>query len=309
MRMQLIGACLAMVLLFSCGDEGNKSEPDGDVSEVGTQEIRLSGKLVAGIQTSSNRKSLVRMDVSDAGTPLAGYQLYCVTFADPPAAGTGVADAQGQVAIDLEAQGVAFGCFVLDTDGNGVATLFFTSDSQQGQTITLTGDTELGSITVDLDNGVAETFVTTTGSLSGSEDLPCPLGEWVASVSREGECGDVTSVVWFAKTPAGEYTASFTVGPLYESKVEMCLDNSKAGLAVTEQDGTLSFAFHHDPESCPSRMATILATPNEACTGLDVVYSYGPCASCEQNSCGCEDGTEVCQQQFTLVRPQDVQSR
>ena len=301
MRMQLIGTCLVMVVLFSCGDGGGNNEPDGDISEGSGHEIRLSGKLVAGSQATSNRKGFIPMDIPATGTPLMGYQLFCVTFADPPAAATGVADAQGQVAINLEAQGVPFGCFVLDADGNGVATLFFTSGGQEGQMITLTGDTELGSITVDLNNGVAQTALMTTGTLSGSDDFSCPLGEWVASVSREGECGDLTSVVWFAKTPAGDYTASFTVGPLYESG--MGLDNSKAGLAVTRQDGAFSFTFPHDPRHCPSRMAIITATPNEACTELQVVFSYGDCVSCEQDACGCESGTEVCQQQYTLTRP------
>jgi hypothetical protein len=147
------------------------------------------------------------------GDPLVGYQLYCVTFATPPTAASGTADAAGQVTLGIDALGVAFGCFILDADGESVATLIFTSGEHRGQTITLTGDTELGSILVDLDNGVAQTDVTSTGTITGSGGLPCPLGTWVTPKSQP-QCGDNGTVTfWFVQDASGEYRVSFTIGP------------------------------------------------------------------------------------------------
>lgn len=333
-RVIVLCTLLAMASLVSCSSEGSRAAKDAtgtdttrtDTTKIDTTEtdtskadtadndtasradtaskvITLSGKLVAGDQGSAPSSAPgIPVSAPAPGAPLVGYQLYCVTFAEPPTAGKGTADEAGLVSLSLDALGVAFGCFVLDTLGKGVATLLFSSGTELGQTVTLTGDTELGSITVDLNNGVAKTTVDSSEALTGSTGLTCPLGGWVATVPKTGKCGDTHGTVWFAKTPEETYTASFTAGPLYQSDIDECIYNSKSDLPAIVEGNTFSFQYQHDPFHCPSRMATLASTPNEACTELVIKHTYGPCASCEQDQCGCEEGSLVCEQQFTAVR-------
>jgi hypothetical protein len=281
--MRLAICIVGLLCAVSCGG-GKTKGPAGAVS--------LSGKLVSGTQTQPS------------STPLAGYKLYCVTFAEPPTAATGAADAAGQVTISLDALNVAFGCFVLDPQGNGVATVIFKSGSQIGQTITLTGDANLGTITVDLGNGVAVTGVAPTGSLTGTSGLACPLGEWKVTVPSTGPCGDVTSVIAFMKTADGKYLASFTVGPLQDvvDEKSSCNYHSYGDLPAADNGGVLTFSFPHDPLHCPSRLETIVTTANSDCTQLTFDGSFGPCVSCDSGGCDCNVGSLTCKQQYTGTR-------
>ena len=70
-------AFLALIVIFSfrCGeDEEQPSTPDG---------ITISGQL--GLSTGSREMSLF----PTRDSAMAGYQLYCVTFAEPPKAAKG----------------------------------------------------------------------------------------------------------------------------------------------------------------------------------------------------------------------------
>jgi hypothetical protein len=267
--------------------------------------ISLSGKLVARAQASPTKSPLFssppRLTVAEPGQPLANYQLYCVTFANPPSAATGTADATGLVAINLNALGVAFGCFVLDPEGDGVATLIFTSASQRGQTITLAGDTDLGNIGVDLMNGVAEIDVTSTGTLTGSTGFPCPLGTWVTTVPRQDCTGSASVTILFAKNPVGQYTASFTIGPIMLPDTLQCGYHSQMDLPATPIGSGLTFSFLHD-YTCPAVVMTVTAMPNSACTELTMEGAFGGCASCAPGQCGCGVGSQACSENYTVTR-------
>jgi hypothetical protein len=308
---------LGLVLLMGCSSGGSQSADngggqDGVSKDAPSAGISISGKLIAGVQTQVSSALVQRvLPMSEppdskssalvAGDPLVGYQLYCVTFATPPTAASGTADATGQVTLDLDAVDVAFGCFVLDAEGKAVATLLFRNGVQQGQTITLTGDTDLGSITVDLDNHVAQSDVTSTGTLTGSDDLPCPLGTWVVTVPRE-DCPPTAKVrFWFVKDANGKYLASFTIGLVMSPYTHKCDDHSEMDMAVTESDGALTFSFLNDP-TCSKVYRTVTAKPNADCTTIALESSYGPCESCSEGQCGCGTGSLDCPQSFSATR-------
>jgi hypothetical protein len=287
---------VVLVCLMGCASGTDSATDSG--GDVATGALTLSGKLVAGVQTSAARRSSVQSALAAPGDPLVGYQLYCVTFATPPVATSGTADDAGQVVLSIAAVGVPFGCFILDAEDKGVATLIFTSGLQRGQTVTLTGDADLGSIVVDLDNGVAQTAVTPEGSLTRSDGLPCPLGEWTLTVPSSGECGDAQSVCWFAQLASGEYTLSFTVGPQHISQ-NTCGYMSRTDLPVTESGGVFSFEFEGDEGTSAGPM-TFTATPNDDCTELVLDQTLTGCQSCYGD---CQmGGSLTCYKQYTATR-------
>lgn len=146
------------------GDSGPKSPGSG---------IKITGQLVTGSAVRGVKEGISRVDeISrtdegvraiakrqsslEAGIPLPGYSLFCVTFQDPPRAGGGKADGSGKFVLGMEAAGVPFGCFVLDSAGKRVADLFFVEDSRDPSgnfnvsgTAVLLSDTDLGDVLVD----------------------------------------------------------------------------------------------------------------------------------------------------------------
>jgi len=274
---------LSLALVMGC-DGGTKQEGDSGVGG----SITLTGTLTAGTQTPYESSSLLPIPPPPAeGDPLAGYQLYCVTFADPPTAATGTADGSGRVTIDLAALGVAFGCFVLDDQDAAVASLVFMSGLERGQTITLAGDTDLGTVTVDLDDGIALSAVPAGGDLTGGGDVACPLGEWIAtSPPKDGCPTDLITTFWVAQTTEGQYLMSFRSGPMRVGGAPECTDRVMTDVPVTVNEGVLSFTIPGDP-SCPSTTIVATMTPNAGCTELAAEMHYGNCASCDQ---GCECG-------------------
>ncbi len=287
---------VGLVCLSGCaGGTTGATDSGGDAA---SRTLTLSGKLVAGAQASAAVASPVQSALAAPGDPLVGYQLYCVTFGTPPVATSGTADAAGQVALSIEAVGVPFGCFILDAEGKGVATLIFTSGVQRGQTVTLTGDADLGSIMVDLDNGVAQTVLAPQGSLTGSDGLACPLGEWTFTVPSPGECGDAKVVCWFARLASGEYTLSFTVGPQHISQ-NTCGYMSRTDLPVTENGDTFSFGFEGNAGTSAGPM-TFVVTPDEGCAKLALDETLTGCKSCDGD---CEMGGDLtCHKQYTATR-------
>ncbi|HUT99990.1 MAG TPA: hypothetical protein VM425_00975 [Myxococcota bacterium] len=264
-------------LIVGCGDQAT-DKPDGGKGAT----ITLSGKLVAGAQTP-----LPPSPVRAPGELLVGYQLYCVTFADPPSAATGTSDDAGQVSFAIGAAGVAMGCFVLDATGAGVAALIFTTGLEHGQTITLTGDTDLGSITVDLDNGVAMTDVIQMGALTGSDGFTCPLGSWEATISRQDCTGTATTRFWIVQNPEGEYLLNFTLEPVQlAGSGGQCGIVAHADIPVTESAGSFTLTFPGDP-SCPAKTLTVTLTPNQGCTELAATSFFSGCSACNGQECEC----------------------
>ncbi|HOC99968.1 MAG TPA: hypothetical protein PKH54_08480 [Myxococcota bacterium] len=286
----------ALFLLAGCSDAGGSGDDVTDDSSVGSA-IVVSGRLVQGDQFAASRPRSLAKRLS--GDPLAGYQLYCVTFATPPTAAAGIADADGQVSIQIDAAGIPLGCFVLDTGGIAVATLIFDDGGQTGQTVTLALGTDMGEITVDLDNGVA--LAPIDGDIADSAGMPCPLGTWKAAVPRE-DCTGTTARFTISQEPDGGYLVSFILGPVWESGPDACVDICRSGIPATVNDGTWTIEFPHDPLGCPSRMMTVAMTPNQACTEIAVESTYGPCESCSAGECGCESGTQTCTGTFTAAR-------
>lgn len=306
---------LALVPLLSLAcDEGESDDADpGGTTDAAVAAITLSGTLVAGAQPTTLAPRILPSSLPafapaslpaalESGDPLAGYQLYCVTFATPPGAASGTADESGAVSLEIDAAGVPFGCFVLDADGEGVAALLFSSGTEQGQTITLTGDADLGTITVDLGNGVAMTEIGNAGTLTGSDDLPCPLGAWVIDVPREDCIGMASVTTWIVKTETGDYRVSFTIGPIRLPGTEgVCGYRSEADLPATWDDGTLTFSILNDP-NCAVVLDTLVMTPNAACTEIAIESTVGPCAACNEGGCGCGEGELLCKKNFTAFR-------
>lgn len=288
--------CFCAALIF-CGCAGGDPLDDISTPDGVAGGIVLSGQLVEGSQGSSQKsKTLVKRA---AGDPLAGYKLYCVTFTTTPAAATGTADIDGKVTLEIDAAGVPVGCFVLDTGDNAVATIIFSDGTSTGQTVTFTESTDVGGITVDLANGVA--LAPIDGGISGSLNMPCPLGTWITDVPRE-DCTGTTARFTISREPDGEYLVSFILGPIWMSDVQDCVETCQSGLAATESSGTWTISFPHDPIACPSRQMVVNMTPNDDCTELSVQSSYGPCVSCDTGECGCEQGAQTCTASFTAVR-------
>src|ERR1041385_736801 len=89
------------VAATACGGSSDKT-PDAP-----SPDAKTSVKMTGSLQSSM---------LAVAPISLAGYQLYCVTFASPPMAASGTADATGVVSVTLP-PATPFGCFVLDASG------------------------------------------------------------------------------------------------------------------------------------------------------------------------------------------------
>ena len=245
------------------------------------------GKLqTADIPLSSSNLSPL------SATPLSGYKLYCVTFANPPAAGTGIADASGNVAVTFSATSTPFGCFILDPSNNGVATLFFTNttNGQKGQTVSFSGDTNLGTITVDTTSGVALATLPSNGSLvtTTPSGLPCPVGEWKSDMATfPNGCAGYLELR-ASQSPDGSFLASLSnVGgcqPDYNSNV--CGTCSWSNVPVTYSNKTMSLAAISPCPSDPSLFATIYftGTTDAACSTINGTAEEVPNDPCDPNS-------------------------
>ncbi|MDY0001084.1 MAG: hypothetical protein RBU30_07310 [Polyangia bacterium] len=282
--MRTIAVVLLLGLLMGC-EEKKAETPDAGVVE----SLTLTAALVAGPQTSYQEPSGKPIPPAppEDGDPLAGYKLYCVSFADPPTAATGTADASGLVSIDIAAVGVAFGCFVLDDQGAAVAVLVFMDGLVRGQTITLVGDADLGTVTVDLGGGVAQSAIPLGGALTGGGEVECPLGEWTTtSPPKDGCPADFVTTFWVARNTEGQHIMNYRAGPMRVGGASECTDRVETDVPVTVTDGVLSFTISADP-TCPTKTIVATMTPNSSCTELAVEMHYANCASCDQ---GCECG-------------------
>jgi hypothetical protein len=267
------------------------------------------GKLqTADIPLSSSNLSPL------SATPLSGYQLYCVTFANPPAAGTGIADASGNVAVTFSATSTPFGCFILDSSNKGVATLFFTNttNGQKGQTVSCSGDTNLGTIMVDTADGVALATLPSNGTIVSTTPTgtPCPIGTWTG-LAGPSPCssGDISIILLIAQKPSGEYIVSFSVSPIWiDTTAPICSpdvcgtysDNASA----TYSGGTSKLSFNGDPGDpcCSQKVYNVTATFDASCKTMNINLSTVGCSSCS-GSGGCSGcGTTTCSETFTVTR-------
>ncbi|MCL5878913.1 MAG: hypothetical protein M1428_03840 [Deltaproteobacteria bacterium] len=283
---------------INCNNKSSSNSNGGGSGNNGTtpQTLTISGVLEQGTvnilaanYAGGNLKTAnaPHLNASLSGltlTPLTGYQLYCVTFSNPPAAGTGIADASGNVAVIFSATSTPFGCFVLDSRGNSVATVIFSSTTY-GQTASFSGDANLGVIMVDLSNGVAQAVLPSNGTLvtTTPSGLPCPVGTWVSDMGPS-PCAigqDITSNGWIVQTPSGQYTVTFTEGPVFTNDGN-CGTMSQSNIPATYSGGIVRISLNGDP-NCTSKIDNFNITFNSSCTAGTITGSSVGCENC----CGC----------------------
>lgn len=147
------------------------------------QQVTLSGLMQQGTLSAMNLASYGN-SLHPAGTALANYKLYCVTFEDTPSAATGTADNAGHFSLTIKSY-TPFGCFVLDANNQHVADLLFaglgsTSGTYSGS-IMLTNNANVGTITVDPNTGMAVVNVAGVGGVAGNNITGTafdPTGTW-----------------------------------------------------------------------------------------------------------------------------------
>lgn len=149
---------LALVGLSSCGSSSSSG---------GTADLVLSGSLSATslvTNSVSPKKSKGFAGYNPAEVTYSELQMSCLTLTDPPVAETvDVAD-DGTFALTLaSSSGKTMGCYVLDTDGNPVATLTvedadskdYSGNPKTSTNVALDGNVDMGAVTLDLAAGTA----------------------------------------------------------------------------------------------------------------------------------------------------------
>jgi len=287
----VVGLCAALAAT-DCGGSGS--------SGGAPKNLTISGTLATGsVPTAAE----VLESTSIRTESLSGFQLYCVTLANPPVAGSATAGATGAVTLTFAALNVPFGCFILNSGSAGVATLFFENGTSSGQTVSFGGDADLGTITFDQSSGLATATIPQGGSLATTPShAACPVGTWnvvIGSYTCDSSCTNGctlgatmtgTSTLWIAETSTGHYTASFThIG---------CQSSSLANVPATWDGTTFSFGpFSSQSSDCSGQTIISAATPNGDCSSASSTSTWNMCESCGSgdNLCqGCGAASSTC---------------
>ncbi len=183
----IVLAAIGLIGLAGCTGSSQKQtiQPGQQVTLTGLmQQGTLSGMSVVSYGNSLNL----------SGTALANYKMYCVTFEDSPVGAKGTADSSGKFSLSIKSY-TPFGCFVLDSNDNHVADLLFaglgTTSGTYSGSIMLTGNANLGTITVDPSTGEAVVNVAGVGGVAGNNITGTPFdptGAW--SFSCTSPVGD-----------------------------------------------------------------------------------------------------------------------
>jgi hypothetical protein len=269
-----LAVALLAGVLYSCG--GGGGTPPASTTTI-------SARLYTGTIGPINRAA-----TPDA--PLAGYQLYCVTFSTPPLSAAGTSAADGSVSLTLEVGSADLGCFILDASGTSVASIIFANSdlSQTGQTVSAGGAVDFGTITVELANGVAT--ATIPGGVTIDATTPpgaaCPDGTWrFTSDIHRSACPAGTVIngtMWIAEAPGGGYVVSYMVYD--DMNHDMCIAHGNSGTDLT-WDGTTAatgWFLDFDQDTCPGKIVHIdMTTSGSACSTADMVVTFdgctGPC--------------------------------
>jgi hypothetical protein len=304
-RARLIAVVLLSTTLGVAGCGGSS----GGGGSPATKTIKLSGTLSAGSVASALTSGTSALSVSSPLTALAGYKLYCVTFSAPPVSGSAAADTSGLVSLTLAAQNVPIGCFVLDAADKNVATLLFKFGAQKDQTVIFGADTDLGAITVDTTNGVAQT-VPSGGTLVAATPpgLQCPVGKWVSDVFDAGTdsgpppvtCNNATVVQIAVLKPDGSLMVSHgAFGVVVKansdpsSSLRVCGEMAFPAELLTLSNNTLTASFIVEPDTCPAKTVFATATFDAACTVETMHMRSVGCGDCAFASPG-NDGCHGC---------------
>jgi len=256
---------------------------------VAAKNITISGTLGAASVALALVPDPGVLSISSSLTALAGYQLYCVTFAAPPVSGTAAADAAGRVSLTLAAQNVPFGCFILDAADRSVASLVFGSSAQSGQTLTLSSDADLGAISVDAVSGVATTAVPSAGTLTTTtpSGLPCPLGTWNFESAKPGHSPTV-GTFWIAQTGPSTYSMTVNSG----GTVTFSIPNIPATLDGRTMNVGPFYTDSHSTNTCEvGRVSNVTVTADAACTTLTGTITQSSCVSTVTDTCNCGPGS------------------
>ena len=142
--------------------------------------ITISGQLAISDSSTTNALNLTEFGFSSASNlTVSDLKVYCVSFAFPPKAGTGNVDASGAFSLNIEANEVAVGCFILNGTDT-VASLVFEDSTgtnvdgaaKTDSRLAFSGSTNMGQISVDTATGKAKAnvanFKTKTKAFSGN---------------------------------------------------------------------------------------------------------------------------------------------
>jgi hypothetical protein len=153
----VVGSGVGLVL--GCGKKDKSGSDTTTAADTEDKDITISGALAL---TGGSSASL-------ALTSAADYDLYCVTFQIPPVSAKGDIGGDGSFSLVLSnAAGASVGCFVLDAAESVVGTMVFKDTTKKSlgggaksnEKMAFTGgETKLGTISLNLDTGLAEVDV------------------------------------------------------------------------------------------------------------------------------------------------------
>lgn len=288
-RVVIVALATVAAVLAACGGSSSNNggpPPSGNIT-ISAQLV--SGSVTTTALTEATAGSALMMPRSAQVTALVGYKLYCVTFQSPPVAASGVADGSGNVSVTLAAKGIAFGCFIRDSSDNTVATLSFQSAGTNGTTLTLNGDGNLGSVTVDTSTGLATASPAAGTVASTPPAATCPTGYWIVQTgSSSCSTTPTTAKVWIAPNPAGGYLATIVHGPSMIHGTNTCGYESFGAVPVSYNGSTHQFTVgpFSTNGSCNQQLTVVLQT--------DANCSTATASASFQNCTSCGSGGDVC---------------
>ncbi len=289
----------ALALSLACGKSNNNGGNPGNVTITGQLQAGSVTHLIGDPSTQGSELS-TRTDALTG--PLVGYVLYCVTFGSPPVAASGTADSTGNVSVTIAAQGVAFGCFVQDPSGGTVASLSFSASSTSGTTLTVSGNTSLGTVTVDTNSGLASASVSSGTVATTPPNTNCPLGTFVFQTgAADPACSSLASqtTATITVTPGsnGNYLVSVRHGPDNHGSQSgtYCSYGAWNGLVGTWANNTLTFGpFNGNTGGgCPNNI-TIAMSPDGSCHNATAAVHFTGCGTCGTASHSCDNSGPTC---------------
>lgn len=166
-----LGLALVGALAMSCGE---KKEDDKSEEEEADGTGGVAGNGGSGAKTTVVVSGILNVGaaLNLAAPKLDEIKLYCVTFGNPPVAGTSEFSATGAFSVTLP-KGVAFGCFVNEkATGKTVATFVRAAVDTKAfgdgetETLALDADAELGTLTLGENGKVSIPVAVLTGKVT-----------------------------------------------------------------------------------------------------------------------------------------------
>lgn len=278
---------LACSLLLHCSGSSKDTADAGSTNGGGTS---ISAILVSGAVTLGQPLVGGQLQKPLSG-PLVGYQLYCITFEDTPKAASGTSDSEGKVTVNLETES-SFGCFIRDSNGKSVATVWFSEGGKEGQSIKLSGSSDFGTITVDVDKGLAKAAPKSAAALVGSAAFPCPLGLWVSN-NLDSPCVSGQKILtraMISRLENGTLVATVTAGPTYIGSTQVCGTYAVVDKPVKFENGQINWLTDTFQDNQCLKTFSDLTTVDSECRTATGVGSMHGCGSCDPHG----DGTFGC---------------